>query len=457
MKTKIQKLFEIHLLAVLDLWVSQLESGDLHNFELSLRHALQVIHAGIMEIVLNDIGRRKSFHKKLKDLGSELGLRDLKLRKVRLQTVVGIWITYKSYYGCQLYDGCEVETRHLSQTYWGCLKKSSPAYYSLVSQLSAVCPSYEIASQVLSDQGIKSNAKRIRALSTHTGAIGAALGLSAQLDKSENMSGLRVVVQIDGGRSRIRTPKKDRSKKGYMKYETPWREPKLIAIHVLDKDGNIGHSIRKPIYRASVQDAKSCMDDLVETLKVLGVSQAQEVQFLADGASFIWKRIRSAFRKAGVAAKKITYTLDYYHAVEHLKDLSELLPLTKPERDKHFKEWKADLWEGLANTIVRKFKRLIRQASSSLSDTMKTALKYFKKHHDRMQYKRFKRRKLLCGSGLVESAIRRVINLRFKGSSAFWYEDNLNNMLVLRCAFLSRRWHNLMKAIQLEVKRGGTT
>jgi len=409
MRTKIQKLFEKHLLAEVDLWASQLESGDLYEFELALRSVLQLLHAGIMEVVLNEVGQRASFRVHLKNLGIQLGLHRLKLREVRLQTLVGIWITYKGYYGCELESGREVSTRHLSQTYWGCLKKSSPAYYSLVSELSAVCPSYELASEVLVHQGIEGNAKRIRDLSIKTGAFGASAGLEAQLDKEENMSGLRVVVQIDGGRSRIRSPKDTRSKKGYKKYDTPWREPKLLAIHVLDKDGHVAHSFRRPIYRASVQDAKACMNDLVETLKILKVAEAEEVQFLADGAPFIWKRIRAAFRKAGVAAKKITYTLDYYHAVEHLKELSELLPLTKSNRNKHFEEWKDWLWEGLANSIVRKFKQLIREAKSTLSEKMKTALGYFKKHHDRMQYKQFKKRKLLCGSGLVESAIRRVV------------------------------------------------
>ena len=69
---------------------------------------------------------------------------------------------------------------------------------------------------------------------------------------------------------------------------------------------------------------------------------------------------------------------------------------------------------------------------------MKTALNYFIRHHDRMQYKHYKRRKLLCGSGLVESAIRRVINLRFKGpSTLFGAQENLDKMFLLRCALLS--------------------
>jgi len=308
----------------------------------------------------------------------------------------------------------------------------------------------------MKEQGIRGSYKRIRRLCVLAGQLGRRLGISAQLEEQEDLVGLRVVVQLDGGRSRLRENKDKRSAKGYQKYDTPWREPKLIAIHVLDENGEVAKSIRKPLYRACIQDGKACMEDLLECLRVLKVDQAEEVQFLADGAAFIWRRIRQTFKKAGVAAKKITYTLDYYHAVEHLKALSELLPHSQPARKKHFEKWKTWLWEGLANSIARDFKKQIRQAGLVLDQSMKTALAYFIKHHDRMQYKRFKKRKLLCGSGLVESAIRRVINLRFKGPSAFWRQENLDNMLVLRCALLADRWHNLMKAIELDMKAGGT-
>ena len=46
----------------------------------------------------------------------------------------------------------------------------------------------------------------------------------------------------------------------------------------------------------------------------------------------------------------------------------------------------------------------------------------------------------LCWSGAIESAIRRVINLRLKGNSISRYEDNAEGMLVLRCLVLSKRW-----------------
>ena len=456
MDTKIQKLFESSLLSQLNFWESQLLSGDLSGFESSLRSTLHEMHTKLMEVLLNKVGQSKELAERLKALGKDIGVKDLRVREVSLQTGVGSKIRYKSYYASSVEKGVKLETRHLSQLYWGCINKSSPIYYGLVAQFSTICPSYEVACTLLNYQGIYAKHKRVRELSIKTGAFAAKLGLLAQLDKGENMSGKRVVVQIDGGRSRLRENKEAYTKKGYQKYDGNWREPKLIAIHILDENGHVARLLSKPIYRATVQDAKACMDDLVQTLKILKVDEASEVQFLADGAPFIWRRIRKAFKKAGVAAKKITYTLDYYHAVQHLKTLSEFLPLSKEKRNEQFEQWKSWLWDGLANSIVRQFKRLIRKTKSTLNKKMKAELNYFKRHHCHMQYKQFRKRKLLCGSGLVESAIRRVINLRFKGPSTFWYKENLNNMLVLRCAFLSGRWHNLMNAIQLQVKRGGT-
>lgn len=62
-----------------------------------------------------------------------------------------------------------------------------------------------------------------------------------------------------------------------------------------------------------------------------------------------------------------------------------------------------------------------------MTQEMRTVLGYFKKHHDRMQYRKFRYKKLLCGSGLVESAIWRIVNLRFKSASSFWDEANLGH------------------------------
>ena len=51
--------------------------------------------------------------------------------------------------------------------------------------------------------------------------------------------------------------------------------------------------------------------------------------------------------------------------------------------------------------------------------------------------------RLPIGSGAVESAIRRVINLRVKGPGMFWEEENLESAIYLRAQTLTGRWDEM--------------
>jgi hypothetical protein len=65
----------------------------------------------------------------------------------------------------------------------------------------------------------------------------------------------------------------------------------------------------------------------------------------------------------------------------------------------------------------------------------------------------FRRRHLPLGSGAIESVIRRVINLRMKGTSIFWEEENAEGMLLLRSLVLSRRWKQTFAQITESMAR----
>jgi hypothetical protein len=47
------------------------------------------------------------------------------------------------------------------------------------------------------------------------------------------------------------------------------------------------------------------------------------------------------------------------------------------------------------------------------------------------------------GSGAIESAVRRVINLRFKGASIYWLEQTVEAMIKLRAFYKAGRWEVL--------------
>lgn len=61
-----------------------------------------------------------------------------------------------------------------------------------------------------------------------------------------------------------------------------------------------------------------------------------------------------------------------------------------------------------------------------------------------MQYRTFVAAKLPTGSGAIESAVRRVVNLRMKGNGTFWRIENAEAMLMLRGYLKAGRFDDLV-------------
>ncbi len=57
-----------------------------------------------------------------------------------------------------------------------------------------------------------------------------------------------------------------------------------------------------------------------------------------------------------------------------------------------------------------------------------------------MNYGQARDQQLPNGSGIIESTVRRVLNLRMKGASIFWAKDNAEDMILLRAYYKSGHW-----------------
>ncbi len=62
-----------------------------------------------------------------------------------------------------------------------------------------------------------------------------------------------------------------------------------------------------------------------------------------------------------------------------------------------------------------------------------------------MQYKTFKSDHVSLGSGCVESAVRRVVNMRMKSNGTFWEEVNAEGMLLVRSYLKAGRFDDLLR------------
>lgn len=168
---------------------------------------------------------------------------------------------------------------------------------------------------------------------------------------------------------------------------------------------------------------------------------ARAVQIVADGAPWIWNRVKARLIQLGVSAEKITKTVDYYHASQYIHKIVAQLPRKLAKQStgilKQFKDW---LWEGNVGAIVEKCRQYFARPNQEIN----RYIGYLDKNRDRMLYAQFREQNLVCGSGVIESGIRRVINLRFKNASAFWKPENVEGLYFLRGILLAFRWNILI-------------
>ena len=119
------------------------------------------------------------------------------------------------------------------------------------------------------------------------------------------------------------------------------------------------------------------------------------------------------------------------------------------DRPRIFKKMRKWLKCGAWAKVVRGLLDLMVEKDLDENSPEWTEINYLERHGKagRLDYAKFRRRRLPVGSGAIESAIRRVINLRMKGNSIFWKQDNAEGMLVLRGLVLSRRWNETFEKI----------
>ena len=58
-----------------------------------------------------------------------------------------------------------------------------------------------------------------------------------------------------------------------------------------------------------------------------------------------------------------------------------------------------------------------------------------------------------CGSGAIESAIRRVINQRLKSNAMYWRQENAEAVFAVRATLLCDRWEETLTRVRHSMAR----
>jgi len=440
-QVKISNSLESNLFSQLSSWRKLLKQGHLHEFESQISACMMDLQNRINEHLLQEVGQE--LISELMDQAWEAGGRKVEVRPLSIRLVSGHMIKVASPYVKQPGSAWK-GARHMLAQHWGILGGATPALYDKVGYCAALGPSYELAHQTLSKFGVQMCVSSVRHLTNQMATFCYDHGeADLMLYDGENLVGKRVVISTDGGRTRTRHYSGERTQSGYEKYETPWREPKLFVIDVLDESGCPDRR-ELPIYGCRFGQA-DFFNLLENYLKQLKIDQAKEVQIIADGAPWIWNHIQPMLLNLNVKADRITQTLDYYHASGYVHQLIEQMPkrINKRQRKCYLAQFKDWLWQGKSNLIVQQCRMIYERGSQEV----KRWIDYLDKHQPKMQYADFEKDKLMCGSGIIESAIRRIINLRFKNAATFWDKGTVEKLFCLRAALLAGRWDNLIHNI----------
>jgi len=336
----------------------------------------------------------------------------------------------------------------------GIADRVSPATRSEIALHVVQAASYREAAAMLARRGLACDVSSLVRISTATAETSshlrdAALAAALRLPVPPNgpLAGQRVRVSLDGGRVRTRRRRRGRkTAKGRHGFSTPWREPRLLVIDILNAQGQPDR-LRLPLYDVLIGDAEAVWALLIGYLRLLGAAYADVVEFIADGAEWIWKRVERLRTLAEIPPSTLVEVLDFYHASQYLSEtIATDRSMPKAQRRALYKRLRHALRYQVDGVEV------VTEALHALATTRRgkaitRAVRYLAVHAHRMRYVTLEAGKLSIGSGQVESAVRRVINLRFKAPGSFWTETTVSGLMHLRAAFKAGRWDDVMSGV----------
>ena len=168
-----------------------------------------------------------------------------------------------------------------------------------------------------------------------------------------------------------------------------------------------------------------------------GFERIRQPIVLGDGAKWIWTIADQHFPAA-------TQIVDYFHAREHIADLTKYLTPVLPD-PQGFEQHLVDALDlGHTHTIAQAVTAL--DLDTTAPDLLKhatTEVGYFTTNHHRMQYADFKANSYHIGSGPVEAACNTIVKQRAKRAGMHWTIKGLDPILAIRTLHQSHRDHTL--------------
>ena len=211
-----------------------------------------------------------------------------------------------------------------------------------------------------------------------------------------------------------------------------------VGMVVRPHQGQAGARRDPARYTASLESA----DDFGRRLALLAhtehVEQTAQVAVLGDGAAWIWNLAEEHFSGA-------VQIVDWFHASERVWELGRALYGMETVATATWVRQQLDrLAAGQAAQLAAEWRDLpCRGEAALIRDAQVT---YFTNQAERMAYAQYRAAGWDIGSGMIESACKRLIGQRHKGPGMRWSEAGAQAVTNVRLLLFNEEWTDYWQA-----------
>jgi hypothetical protein len=392
---------------------------DLEAAEGTVRDRMLALGARVLEAGVAARGAGKTGARQPCDCGGAAGFEGYRPKGV--QTVVG-WVTVRrAYYHC---PRCGRGHCPLDAALGLGRDSLSPGVRRLTGRLGALLPFAEAARTLAETARVRLSASTVRGV---TEAVGArreaqlageiAAAWADGLPPASGPAPGRLYVAMDGIR--------------ILGADGAGREVKVGTV--VPVRGEAPDERREVAsYVAGLEPAAAFGQRLALEAHRRGVEGAAAVAVLGDGAEWIWNLATEHFPTA-------VQIVDWFHASERVWELGRALHGAEtPEAAAWVEQRLGRLAQGQAARLVAEWQALPCRGEAAAVRAEQVT--YFTNQASRMAYDRYRAQGWDIGSGMVESACKRVIAAREKGAGMRWSEAGAQTVAAVRVLLLNDQW-----------------
>jgi hypothetical protein len=259
----------------------------------------------------------------------------------------------------------------------------------------------------------------------------------------------RLYIEVDGVLARMRRGSVPMEKQERHRHGDVYREIKVGAVFRAER-GSKRSELVPGVYvdtpepdslrYVARRTAKGGFDWLLYHLAEQGgLSQAQQVVVIGDGAPWIWNLAAEHFPGA-------VQIVDLYHAKEHVWDVAHAVFGSGTAAATAWATHACSLLEeGQSEALVSAIEGLppILPEPGQARSGPERAVDYFTTNAARMRYPVFRAQGMHLGSGIAEAACKTIVSTRAKRSGMRWTPEGIDALLPVRTGVLNGAFDSL--------------